>query len=231
MTSVISWRQRAFCGLSDGPNVATTQCRFLRDTIVSADTFLYDAPEQRLFDMDSESALSHQNGESLLWFCVRSQPKREHIAAAHLRRLEGVEVFNPRLRIKKATRRGVVTFVESLFPNYLFARFDPQTAFNSVRYSPSVSTIVHFGERVAAVPDETIATLREEFGPEELLECERHVSEGDVVTIGEGPFLGMTARVLKVLTPHQRVEVLLEFLGRHTSAIVNPNSLVVENQR
>jgi transcriptional antiterminator RfaH len=163
------------------------------------------------------------------WFCVRSQPKREHIAAAHLRKLEGVEVFNPRLRIKKPTRRGVVTFVESLFPNYIFARFDPHASFNNVRYSPSVSTIVHFGLRVASVPDETIETLKVEFGPEELIECERHLAEGDVVTIGEGPFLGMTAKVLRVLTPHQRVEVLLEFLGRHTSAIVNPNSLVVEN--
>lgn len=162
------------------------------------------------------------------WFCVRSHPKREHIAAAHLRLLADVEVFNPRVRIRKATRRGVVTFVESLFPNYLFARFNPEFAFNNVRYAPSVSTIVHFGTRVASVPDDVVNQLRSDFGETELVDCERHVEEGDVVTIGEGPFYGMTAKVLRILTPHQRVEVLLEFLGRTTSAIVNPSTLVLE---
>lgn len=163
-----------------------------------------------------------------VWFCVRTQPKREHIAAAHLRTIDGVEVFNPRLKIRKATRRGVVTFVEALFPNYIFARFEPELSFNSVKYAPSVSTIVHFGLRLAAVPDPVIEELKAEFGEAELIEFERHVEAGDVVTIGEGPFMGMTAKVLRVLTPHQRVEVLLEFLGRNTSAVVNPRTLVLE---
>jgi transcriptional antiterminator RfaH len=42
------------------------------------------------------------------WFCVRTQTKREHIAAGHLREIEGVEVFCPRLRYRKATRRGKI---------------------------------------------------------------------------------------------------------------------------
>ena len=169
------------------------------------------------------------SGYESAWFCLRSHPKREHIAAAHLRLLDGVEVFNPRLRIKKATRRGVVTFVESLFPNYLFARFNPEFAFTTVRYSPSVSTIVHFGLQITSVPENVIEDLRGEFGESETIDCEQHVSEGDIVTISQGPFYGMTAKVLRVLTPHQRVEVLLEFLGRTTSAIVNPSALVLES--
>src|ERR1035437_7163225 len=56
------------------------------------------------------------------WFCVRSQPKHEHIAAAHLKREPGIEVYLPRVRFKRATRRGPVWFTEALFPNYLFAR-------------------------------------------------------------------------------------------------------------
>ena len=49
--------------------------------------------------MISESASSTE------WYCVRTQTKREHIAAGHLRELEGVEVFCPRLKYRKATRR------------------------------------------------------------------------------------------------------------------------------
>jgi transcriptional antiterminator RfaH len=162
------------------------------------------------------------------WFCVRSHPKREHIAAAHLRRIESVDVFCPRLRIKKATRRGVVTFIECLFPNYLFARFDAKSLIDRVKHSPSVSTIVHFGDKVPTVPDTVIAELSSSFPENEIIDCDRHVEAGDQVTIGEGPFMGMTATVLKVMTPFQRVEVLLELLGRGTSVIVNPSVLVLE---
>jgi len=162
---------------------------------------------------------------SLAWFCLRSQPKREHIAAAHLRTIEGVEVFNPRLRITKATRRGPVVFVDSLFPNYLFARFDPFISFNDVKHAPSVTTVVHFGLRLPVIPDEVIAELKAGFEDNEIQDCDRHVVPGDEVTIAEGPFYGMRATVLRVMTAHQRVEVLLEMLGRTTPVIINPGML------
>ena len=163
------------------------------------------------------------------WFCLRSHPKREHIAAAHLRMLSNVEVFCPRLRARKATRRGVVAFVECLFPNYLFARFDARTHLDKVKHSPSVSTIVHFGNRIPKVPDSIIDELRASFPDDEIIDCDRHVEPGDQVTIGEGPFMGMKATVLRVMTPYQRVEVLLELLGRVTPVIVNPVTLVLED--
>jgi len=162
------------------------------------------------------------------WFCVRSHPKREHIAAAHLRLLEGVEVFNPRLRIKKPTRRGIVTFIESLFPNYLFARFSAETMLYKVKFSASVSTIVHFGSKIPTVPDAFMEELKQNFGDNEIQDCERHVQPGDQVTIGDGPFYGLNATVLRVLTPHQRVEVLLEMLGRTAPVIISPASLVLD---
>src|SRR5260221_5470813 len=58
------------------------------------------------------------------WFCLRAQPKREHIAAACLPQTCEVEVFCPRLRFRKLTSRGPVWFIEAMFPGYLFARFD-----------------------------------------------------------------------------------------------------------
>ena len=51
---------------------------------------------------------------------------------------------------------------------------------------------------------------------------------GDEVVIGAGPFMGMTAKVLRVMTPHQRVEVLLDMLGRVTPVVISPDVLVGE---
>jgi transcriptional antiterminator RfaH len=92
-----------------------------------------------------------------------------------------------------------------------------------------VSTIVHFGNRIPTVPDDFIEELRESFGEAEVQDCERHVEPGDQVVIGEGPFQGMSAKVLKVLTPHKRVEVLLDMLGRTTPLVIDPASLILDS--
>src|SRR5436190_1350660 len=87
------------------------------------------------------------------WYCLRSQRKREHFAAAHLQQIPGVEVFNPQLRLVRSTRRGRVWSTESLFPNYLFARFALEKLLERVRYTPSVKGVVQFGEQVPPIPD------------------------------------------------------------------------------
>ena len=90
--------------------------------------------------------------EPIAWFCLRSQPRHEHIAARQLALMSDIEVFNPRIRFARPTRHGPVWVTESLFPNYLFARFDWREALNKVHYAPGVSGIVHFGSRWPIVP-------------------------------------------------------------------------------
>jgi len=58
-----------------------------------------------------------------VWFCLKAQPKREHLAAIALRRQFGIECFSPRLRFRKMTNRGPVWFVEAMFPGYVFTKF------------------------------------------------------------------------------------------------------------
>ena len=60
-------------------------------------------------------------------FCLRAEPKREHLAAVSLRRLFGIACLSPRLRFRKLTQRGAIWFVEAMFPGYLFARFSYPT--------------------------------------------------------------------------------------------------------
>src|SRR5262245_8514765 len=70
------------------------------------------------------------------WFCLRSHPKHEHIAAGHLRAMEGVEVFNPRIRFVRSTRLGPAPVTEAMFPNYLFARFNWRESLTRVHSAP-----------------------------------------------------------------------------------------------
>ena len=57
------------------------------------------------------------------WYVLRTQTKRESLAAASLREMGGIEVLSPRLRYRKVTRRGKVWWVEAMFPGYILARF------------------------------------------------------------------------------------------------------------
>jgi transcriptional antiterminator RfaH len=147
------------------------------------------------------------------WYCLRSQPKHEHIAAAHLRQFEGVEVFCPRLRFKRSTRRGVIWATEALFPNYLFARFVMAESRAAVRYSRSVSGLVHFGDKYPIISEEIVEGLRAFMEGGELRTVESAVEVGDTVDIVEGPFQGQQGIVHRLLPGRERVRVLLEVLG------------------
>src|SRR3954471_23772279 len=107
--------------------------------------------------------------EEPAWYCVRTRQKQEHIAAGNLRQQHGLEVFNPRLRFRRATQRGPVWFTEPLFPSYIFARFPLRQLLNEVRHTSGVSTVVHFADRFPAVPDQVIDELRAMTGGEELI--------------------------------------------------------------
>src|SRR5438477_11205124 len=62
-----------------------------------------------------------------VWFCLKTQPKREHLAATALRRQFAVECFWPRLRFRRMTQRGQDWIVEAMFPGYLIAELGYST--------------------------------------------------------------------------------------------------------
>jgi transcriptional antiterminator RfaH len=148
------------------------------------------------------------------WFCLRARPKREHIAAACLRQNPEAEVFCPRVRFRKHTNRGPVWFVESMFPGYLFARFDYATSHRRIRQGPGVSGIVQFGDRLALLPDALISEIKARVGDHEIVEVNQGLAPGQSVQITQGPFQGLEALVTRLITARERVEILIEWMGR-----------------
>lgn len=172
-----------------------------------------------------------QNG-SAAWFCVRSHPKHEHIAAQHLRRMEGVEVFLPRIRFRRKIRKELAWVTEALFPNYLFAKFEWESSLRKVHHAPGVTTVIHFGTHWPAIPDSVMHELREKFGNEELHVIDTTLVVGDRVRIETGIFHGLEALVTQVLPARERVRVLLDFLGRQTPVEIATDAVVKqENER
>src|ERR1700732_4908802 len=160
------------------------------------------------------------SGAESAWYCLRAQPKHEHIAAAHLRILEGVTVFCPRIRFKRPTRQGLAWVTEAMFPGYLFARFDLAEMHRQVRYAHGVSGIVRFADRYPTIDEDSLAQLQNQVGIAEIKELNYRLGEGDRETIVEGAFAGLEAVVTQVLAAKERVKVLMDFIGRKTRAEV-----------
>ena len=149
------------------------------------------------------------------WYCLRSKTKREHVAAAHLAEAGGAaEVFCPRIRFRKATRRGKVWWVEAMFPGYFFARFALAERKRFVLATQGVTGIVHFGEEIPEVPGALVEELRRAVPEEDAtLELRSQALPGDEVEIAGGPLRGQKGQVMEVLPARERVRVLIEFLG------------------
>ncbi|MEM1083919.1 MAG: transcription termination/antitermination NusG family protein [Verrucomicrobiota bacterium] len=169
------------------------------------------------------------------WYCVKTQTKREHIAAGHLRELEGVEVFCPRLRYRKATRRGKIWWVEALFPGYILVKFVMTDSERLVTYSQGVRGLVKFGSEVPPVAGSFVETLRheitrsveEEDGVEDTLTVGPQVESGEEVEIASGPLGGFQGKVVSILPGKERVRVLLDFLGQPQIVEVDLFSLLL----
>jgi transcriptional antiterminator RfaH len=165
------------------------------------------------------------------WYCIRSHPKHERMAAAHLSRVAGVEVFNPRLRLVRCTARGRMWTTEPLFPNYLFARFVIEVTLEKVRYTPSVSKVLSFGDRIPRVPDSVIVDLRQNLEGKEQRVFADAPLKGEEVEIVAGPFEGAHGVVTRVLPAKQRVQVLMDVLGHSAVTEVTLGSVLFEKRR
>jgi len=167
------------------------------------------------------------------WYVLRTQLKREKLAALNLRQLEGVEAFLPRLRYLKTTRRGKVWWVEPLFPGYLLAKFSLEEMGRLVSYSLGVSRIISFGNEVPEVPEEFVEGLKAEVAKiqseDDEIVVEWKVNLGDEVEVADGPFKGMEGQVVEVRPGSERVSLLLEFLGEEKPVEVSLFSLILAN--
>lgn len=161
------------------------------------------------------------------WHCARTKPKHEHIAAANLRKSLQVEVFLPRLRIERATRRGVVRIVEPLFPGYLFLRCVMDERLNEVKHTNGISSVVRFGDKIPCVDDSVIEGLQDCFEADEPMEIENRLAPGSEVSVANGAFAGMRAYVLRNMPARRRVQILLDVLGQPTPVEVARDSVAL----
>lgn len=162
------------------------------------------------------------------WICVRTKPKHEHSSAIFLNKHLHIEIFSPRLIFTRSTQRGPVKVLEPLFPCYIFACCALGAELEEIRYSPGVTSVVQFADRIPCIPNEVIQNLRKHFPGDKPRFVEENLYPGDEVTVIDGALQGAHGKLLASPDSAQRVKVLLDFLGRSTVAVVERYKLSVE---
>jgi len=147
------------------------------------------------------------------WYCVRSKPKKERMAAGSVESLHGLDVFCPQIRFQRKTVRGPVWFQEAMFPGYFFARFDLFEMKRAVSYAPGVLNIPIFDGRIVPVPDAVIESLRADLDAESVVEAVEPLEVGEETTVLEGSMRGLKVKIIKLMPAQERVGVLMEMLG------------------
>jgi transcriptional antiterminator RfaH len=145
------------------------------------------------------------------WACVQLEPNRERLAFHCLSKVNGFEVYSPRIRPLRARREDDT---RPLFPGYAFVLIVLQ--WHTARWSPGVVRIVLDGAAPARVPDRIIAELRErERGGVVQLPEAPGMRVGERVRVTRGPLVGF-AGLYVGMSGRQRIEVLLTMLGGQT---------------
>jgi transcriptional antiterminator RfaH len=163
------------------------------------------------------------------WYVIRSKPRNEGTAQAHLER-QGFHVYFPRIRNPARIRGRWSHRIEPLFPRYLFLQIDSgRQSLTSVRSTVGVTDVVRFGAEYATVPDEIVQELMNRADPDTgVHKLERSLfMAGMQVRVSGGPFDGLEG-VFERHDGDDRVLILLDVLGRETRVRIPIDQAVPE---
>jgi transcriptional antiterminator RfaH len=149
------------------------------------------------------------------WFVVHTQVRQELLALQHLEE-QHFKVYLPRFKKIRSHARKVDEILAPLFPRYLFVSIDPKAhQWRSVNGTRGVSYVLTSEGQPLWVSPSIIDDLKSRENTEGLLSVDSLAlfTAGDILRVKEGSFEGQTG-IFEKWTDRQRVQILLNFLGR-----------------
>jgi len=145
------------------------------------------------------------------WAVARLQPQHENAGLTHLR-LNGYEIYYPRVREKRVRHGRRIEVRPPLFWGYVFFTVRDGIWYTA-RWSIGVMGVIMDGTKPARVPDAVIAEIKgRERGGAVVLPTREWFKPGDEVRVSQGPLMGHLALYVG-MRPRERVLVLLALLG------------------
>lgn len=160
----------------------------------------------------------------LKWYVIQTKPRKEEVAVFHIER-EGIEVFFPRMKAVAIKNGKAKNVIKALFPNYLFAHFDPHMSYRLVRWSRGVSRVVGFDGGPAPVDDEVIEIIKRRVDKHCVVRRAYHLKARDRIRIRSGPLKDLIGIFERWVSDEGRVRVLLNLLNYDASVELHYSQL------
>ena len=159
------------------------------------------------------------NIQSPPWYVLQTKPGRELLVASLLERYPDLPLFLPEVMQPRARGPRAVP----LFPGYLFVQLALTTnAAGQIIHTPGVIRLVGPERQPTPVAATVIEALRTQVAAINAKGgLPRHdFAPGDTVVVTAGPLQGLEAVFTGTLTGSQRVQILLQFLGRQQQVTI-----------
>lgn len=160
------------------------------------------------------------------WIALYTKVNQEKVAIENLKR-QAFDAYCPMMLRTRRHARKVEQVKRPIFPSYVFVHFDGKhRKWRSLLSTRGVQSLVKFGDRIGFLPASMISEMRVYENEGKLQQMiAPHVKPGDKVTLTEGPFKNLIAKVLS-LPEKDRIWVLLDMMGQKVRVSQNISVLI-----
>ena len=155
------------------------------------------------------------------WYVIYTKTNEEGRADRNLAAW-GLETFYPRIKKKQLNEfTGKATcFSRSLFPRYIFARFDAETLLHKVSNSRGVQRVLNIDYVAVPVDDEIVALIQSRVAEDGFVSLDEPFTRGDEVRIKDGSLKGINGIFDRTMRDKSRVMILLTAINYQASLVV-----------
>jgi transcriptional antiterminator RfaH len=155
------------------------------------------------------------------WYAIHTRASQEDLVAFNLGRMK-LEVLNPKLKQEKFVWGRPQVIVKSLFPGYLFARFNPTKYLHLIHYSRGVRQVLRCGTALLPVDEEIIQSIRARIGSDGYVSLQQErLVVGSKVSIQDGALSGLKGVFERETRDRKRVVILLDAMQASARVVID----------
>jgi transcription elongation factor/antiterminator RfaH len=146
------------------------------------------------------------------WYVIQTKPKKEEEAKSYLS-VNGLEVFNPLIETFTPRNGRMSKELKSLFPSYIFGKFELEQDYPLVRWARGVKKVLGFGGYPTSVSEEVIEMIRKRTDDSGVVRKTNQLKFNDMVRIKSGPLKDLSGIFERWVSDSERVRILMNLIG------------------
>jgi transcriptional antiterminator RfaH len=150
------------------------------------------------------------------WYVIQTKPKKEEEATSYLS-TKGVEIFSPLMEAFVTKNARTTKELKSLFPGYIFGKFDLEQNYPLVRWARGVKCVLGFGGYPTSVSEGIVEVIKERTDARGIVRVKGDYSPNEVVRVKAGPLKDLLGIFERWVSDSDRVRILLNLIGYQPS--------------